>query len=142
MASTAAEQLFLELINSARLDPMGDAARYITAYTGAASDPDVPISSDPNIQEALDPFVSPTEGGFGVDGETLFELFSALTPAAPLAWNQNLAIAARDHTDLMIEEDEQEHQFPGEQDLVGRVLASSYVEDDDDLVALGENIFA
>jgi hypothetical protein len=43
---TNEEQFYLELINDARLDPMGDAAKYLTSYSPLTS-------SDPDIQKAL-----------------------------------------------------------------------------------------
>ena len=78
MPSTASEQLFLELINSARLDPLGNAALYINDYAPL-------LSSDSAIQSALN--------YFGVSGNVLLQQFSALVPVQPLAFNDALAAA-------------------------------------------------
>ncbi|HEV8680816.1 MAG TPA: Hint domain-containing protein [Stellaceae bacterium] len=117
------EQLLLQLINDARLDPLGNAARYIVTYSPLTS-------SDPDIQSALD--------FFGVDGALLLSQFSALTPTHPLAWNESLAIASRQHDDTMIAADTQSHQLPGEPSFDQRDAAAGYTN----FSSLGENIFA
>src|SRR5687767_8688892 len=123
MASSNTEQLFLELINSARLDPLGDAARYITSYSTLLSDHEL-------IDEALhfDFPAGPGLPGDGVtvDGEELLAQFTALTPVQPLAWNENLRIAAREHSQEMIDHGEQSHQLPGEGTLFERTTAAGY----------------
>ena len=87
MPATASEQLFLELINSARLDPLGNAARYISDYA--------PLTSgNSDIQSALN--------YFGVNGSLLLQQFSALVPVQPLAFNDALAAAARAHNVAML----------------------------------------
>ena len=67
--SNANEQMFLELINSARLDPLGDTARYISSYGTQAH------SSVGNIESALD--------FFNVSGTKLLKQLTALNPAQP-----------------------------------------------------------
>lgn len=99
MAATGEEQYLLELINEARLDPLGDAARYIASY-----DPLTAKQSD--IQGAID--------FFGVSGPALLAAYQALTPVQPLAWNDSLATASRQHDQAMIAADTQSHQLPGE----------------------------
>jgi uncharacterized protein YkwD len=120
---TNEEQYYLELVNDARLDPMGDAARYITSYAPLTS-------SDPDIQTALN--------YFGVSGTALEAGFSSLTPVAPVAWNASLATAARNHTALMIADDAQSHQLPGEAVFSTRDQNAGYTG----WTALGENIYA
>jgi uncharacterized protein YkwD len=120
---TNLEQLYLELINDARLDPIGNAARYITSYSPLTS-------SDPHIQSAL--------SFFGVNGAALQSAFAALTPVQPLAWNDALGTAARAHTDLMIANDDQSHQLPGEASLGTRITAAGY----SGWSGIAENIYA
>jgi hypothetical protein len=119
----AQEQFLLELINETRLNPLGNAARYISSYS--------PLhSSDSNIQSAFD--------YFGVNGSTLLSAFSALTPTQPLAWNSALSDAAAQHNNAMISADEQSHQVNGELGLASRIVAAGY----NNWNLLGENIFA
>lgn len=99
MAASAQEQYLLELTNEARLDPLGDAARYIASY-----DPLTARQAD--IQNAVD--------FFGVSGPALLAAYQALKPAQPLAWNDSLATASRQHDQAMIAADTQSHQLPGE----------------------------
>ena len=122
MPSTASEQLFLELVNSARLDPLGNAALYISDYAPL-------ISSDSSIQSALN--------YFGVSGSLLLQQFSALVPAQPLAFNDALAAAARNHNLAMIDADTQSHQLPGEASFGARLQAQGY-----SYSSAGENVFA
>ncbi|HVV94141.1 MAG TPA: CAP domain-containing protein [Hyphomicrobiales bacterium] len=123
MAATADEQLLLELIDDARLNLLGDAARYIASYS--------PLKSkDPQIQNDLT--------YFKVDGALLHQQFAALKPVQPLAWNDDLAAAARGHDRAMIAADDQEHQVTGEPDPVTRDENAGYTGWTD----LGENIFA
>ena len=101
MAASDLEQLLFEYINDARLDPLGDAARYIASYS--------PLQSpQSDIQSAL--------SYFGVDGSVLLAQYGALTPTQPLAWNDSLAAAARTHNQAMITANDQQHQLPGEPD--------------------------
>jgi uncharacterized protein YkwD len=120
---TAEEQLYIELINETRLDPMGNAARYISSYAPL-------ISTDPAIQSALD--------YFEVNGAALQAAYAALIPVGPLAWNENLGAAAQFHSSAMIAADQQEHQLPGGPDLVARIEAAGYANWSN----LGENIYA
>ena len=122
-APTAEEQLLLEHINAARLDPLGDAARYISSYAATAT------SADADINSAL--------RFFGVSGPALLAAYSALTPVKPLAWNDALSNAAQGHDAAMIAADSQTHQAPGEADLGARFTAAGYA-----FTRGGENIFA
>src|SRR5258707_13287559 len=96
---TNLEQLLIEYINDARINPLGDAARFIASYSPLKS-------NDPDVQTALT--------FFKVDGSALLSQLSALTPVQPLAWNESLGIASRQHSDAMIAADMQSHQLPGE----------------------------
>lgn len=122
MPTTAAEQYLLELVNDARLDPLGNAARYITSYNPLTS-------SASNIQSALN--------FFNVSGSALQSQYAALTPVQPLAYNDQLEAAARGHNNAMIAADSQSHQTPGEADLGGRLTAQGYA-----FTRAGENIYA
>ncbi|MCE2950386.1 MAG: CAP domain-containing protein, partial [Betaproteobacteria bacterium] len=122
MPSTDLEQALLELVNATRLDPLGDAARYISSYT--------PLTSpDPDIQSALN--------FFQVSGSLLLQQYGALTPARPLAWNEQLAVAARLHNAAMIAADEQSHQVAGEPSLGTRLTNQGY-----NFTAAAENVYA
>ena len=120
---SAREQLMLELINRARLNPQADFNAYLTSYNP-------PNSSDPDIRSALT--------FFRVNGPVLLAQINALTPVAPVAWNSALADAATAHSQLMINNDQQGHQFPGEADLGVRTTAAGYSR----FSSLGENVFA
>jgi len=121
--ATALEQYNLELINETRLDPMGNAARYISSY-------DPLTAKFSNIQSALN--------FFGVDAGDLLAGFEALVPTAPVAWNDNLALAARTHNGEMIAADEQSHRLPGEAGLGDRITAAGYTG----WTTVAENVFA
>ena len=122
MAATANEQYLLELINDARMDPLGDAARYVSSYA--------PLTSQKaNIQSAF--------GFFGVSGPQLLAAYQALVPVAPLAWNDALSVAAHGHNQAMIAADQQSHQLPGEAGLGQRLSNAGY-----QYTTGGENIYA
>jgi hypothetical protein len=119
---TDLEQLLLEYVNAARLNPLGDAAHYVNGYT--------PLTSpDPGVQSAIN--------FFGVSGPAFFAQMSALTPTQPLAWNDAIAAASRAHSQAMINADSQSHQLPGEPGFGDRVTNAGY-----NFSSLGENIFA
>jgi VCBS repeat-containing protein len=120
---TAEEQLYVELINETRLNPLAAAARYISSFSPLAS-------SDPDIQLALN--------FFGVDGTALQTALAALAPVGPVAWNEQLGAAASGHNAAIISADEQSHQLPGELDLGGRATAAGYAGWSN----LGENVYA
>lgn len=117
------EQYYLELVNDARLDPLGNAARYITSYNPLKS-------SNSDIQSALN--------YFKVTGQALLDAYKALVPVAPVAWNDQLATAARTHNDVMISTDSQTHQAPGEPGLGDRITAAGY----SGWLSAGENVYA
>ncbi len=118
---SAAEQEMLEWINHMRTDPQAALADMVDSTT--------PLhSSDVNIQSAL--------SYFHVSAAVLTQEWSQLTPQAPLAWSPALADAARAHSNLMIANNDQDHQFPGEAGLLDRVVGYSNPE------RLNENIYA
>lgn len=120
-APTDQEQLLLELINEARLNPLKSASRLITSYGPLTS-------SDRDIQAALT--------SYGVSGADLQRAFSGLMPTNPLAWNDALGTAAERHSAAMIASDTQSHQVPGEGDLLSRLQAAGYTPR-----AAGENVY-
>ena len=120
---TDLEQLELEYVNDARLDPLGDAARYILSYS--------PLQSQNSAIDSALRF-------FKVDGNLLLSQFSALVPTQPVAWNDSLAAAARQHNSAMIAADSQEHVLSGELGLAARIEAAGYIGG----TIFGENIFA
>ena len=121
-APTNDEQFFLELVNEARLDPLGSAARFISSYAPVTS-------SNDDIRSALN--------FFGVSGAALQTAFVALAPVGALAWNNALGAAADKHNAAMIASDQQSHQLPGEADLGTRLGAEGY-----SWSTAGENVFA
>jgi len=114
---TADEQQALELINRMRQNP-------------AAELPLLENSADPGVQSAL--------SFFNVNLTTLAQQWATLTPAPPLDWNDDLAAAAVAHDRLMLQDNTQSHQLPGEADLPTRVTAAGYANYSD----LEESVFA
>jgi hypothetical protein len=115
---SAFEQLTLELINQARLNPHGEFSRWVT--NGPA-----------NVKSALD--------FFNVDLVVLKQQLNKLKQVAPVAWNLNLGDSAQAHTDLMLQQDKQEHFLPGEGVEFGdRFVKAGYTG----FTLVAENIFA
>ena len=119
---TAEEQFLLELINEARLNPLANAARYISSYSPLTS-------SDGDIQTALT--------YFGVSGTALQSAYAALTAVNPVAWNSALNEAAATHSQAMIAAGVQSHQVAGEEALGPRIANAGYSYN-----TAGENIYA
>ena len=119
---SAIEQLTLEFINQARLDPRGEFGRIILGTNPL-------VTPDPDVTSALN--------FFNVDIDELRAQLQQLDSAPPLAWNSQLNNAATAHSQLMIDFDDQEHQLPGEPGLGARVTAAGY-----NWSTVGENIFA
>lgn len=117
MPTTAREQYLLELVNDARLDPVGDMDRYLGAAAGQ------------DIKAALD--------FFHVDLNAYAAAVRALGPAKPLAASEKLRAAALGHDQVLIATDSQTHQAPGEADLLGRLTAQGYA-----LTFGGENVYS
>jgi uncharacterized protein YkwD len=111
------EQLTLELINQARLNPHGEFDRWVT-------------NAPANVQNALN--------FFNVDLNLLKQQFDALVAVAPVAWNLNLGDSAQTHTDLMASFDQQSHFLPGEPDIGQRMINAGYANG----TQFWENIFA
>jgi Ca2+-binding RTX toxin-like protein len=117
------EQLFLEYINEARLDPLANAARYITSYGPQLT------SSNSSIQNAIN--------YFNVSGTALQAAYNALVAVGPVAWNEALSTAAEGHNAAMIAAQQQTHQAPGEPGLGTRLTNAGY-----NYQAAAENVFA
>ena len=122
MPSNAEEQYLLELINDARLDPTGDARRYIASFDPFGS-------KDKDVDQALK--------YFDVDGGAFLQALGQFPQAQPIAFNDSLTNAALAHDARMIADDSQEHQLPGENDVGSRIRAAGY-----DYRTWGENIYA
>lgn len=120
---TAFEQEMLEYINRARLDPQGEFDALIV---------------DAATRTAVDPQITSALRYFDVDLALFQQQLAGLDPAAPLAWNTELAVAAEGHSLDMIAADTQAHQLPGGPDLGTRVEAAGY----DGWSRIAENIFA
>ena len=116
------EQLFLEYINETRLDPLANAARYITSYSPLTS-------SNGSIQSAIN--------FFQVSGTALQAAYNALVAVGPVAWNEALSTAAEGHNAAMIAAQLQTHQAPGEASLGTRLTNAGYT-----FQSAGENVFA
>ncbi len=120
---TAREQLMLEYTNRMRLDPQPELWEMVDQLD--------PIHSpNPDIDNALQ--------FFNVDGNLLYQQWQQLSPAPPLAWHESLIRAARNHSQAMIDADDQQHQLPNEPGLVDRVEGEGYVSWN----RLAENIYA
>ena len=120
---SAFEQEMLELINRARLNPAGEFDAIIkNAATG----------------EAFSAEVTNAIRFFNVDLALFKTQMAAFAPVAPLAWSDALDNAATTHSNLMIQNDSQSHQLPGEAGLLDRIQAAGY----NGLSAVAENVFA
>jgi uncharacterized protein YkwD len=111
------EQQTLELINRMRQNP-------------AAELPLLENSTDPAVQEAFK--------FFNVNLTELATEWATLTAAPPLAWNADLATSALGHDELMLSDNTQSHQLPGEPDLADRATAAGYTN----YSTLRESVFA
>ena len=126
---TAFEQMMLEYINRARLDPQGEFdALILDAANGTAV--------QDNVTNAV--------GYFGVDLALFESQLAAFEGVAPLAWNGALADASAAHSQAMIDyaranpdRNAQQHQLPGEDTVGTRITDAGY-----DWSAYRENIFA
>lgn len=119
---SADEQYELELINDARLDPTGNAYRYITGF-------DPIVGTEKLIDQAIQ--------YFHVDGAAFLQALSAFPASQPLAFSDQLEASALAHDGAMIAANEQQHQLPGERDPSGRAQDAGY-----DSAYVGENIYA
>jgi len=112
---TVQEQEMLELINRMRLNPVGELDLLIN-------------SADADVNFALD--------YFNVDLDVLQTQWANLKPVQPLAWSDQLQEAAQNHNQLMIQEDTQSHQLPGELNLSQRIGKTGY-----HWSTVGENVY-
>lgn len=114
---SAQEQYLLELINRFRLNP--------------AEEYDLLVNSgDADVESALN--------FFGVDFSVLASQWASLSAAQPLAWSEQLGSSALTHNQLMIANDQQSHNLPGEPSLIDRINNAG----SDSYNAAAENIFA
>ncbi len=120
---TNAEQETLELINRLRTNPQGELNRLFSSLS--------PLTGrDANVDVAV--------RFFGTNAGILESQFASLVAVPPLAWNAELAAAAETHNNLVVQNQQQEHRFPGEADLLERTIAAGYANPQ----LVGENIFA
>ncbi|HTN74377.1 MAG TPA: Ig-like domain-containing protein [Pirellulaceae bacterium] len=116
------EQELLLLANRLRADPQQEFDQLISSIT--------PLhSSDPDVDYALQ--------AIGVNGTLLRSQWNSLTPAPPLAWNEQLYDAAHAHNNAMIAARTQSHQLPGEAGLGDRISSAGYSSWN----AIAENIY-
>jgi len=121
---TGLEQEMLEHVNRMRMDPQGELDVLFTSL-------DPLISPDPDVTNAINYFGDPTPAEIAQD-------WPLLVPAAPLAWNESLYNSATDHSELIIQFDEQSHQLPGEPSLSQRITDAGYTN----WSIVAENVFA
>lgn len=114
---TAIEQEMLELLNRFRINPAKELSILLN-------------STDPDVNSAL--------SYFNVNRTELANQWATLVPAQPLAWSGSLNDAATNHNKLMISNDQQSHQLPGEASLGTRFTNAGYTG----WTSAGENIYA
>lgn len=129
---SAEEQLWLEMINRFRADPVAELDILANYTTPGGLVFDDPSSDDPDIASALN--------AFSVNAQILRNQFDALTPAPPLAWSLSLNDSASYYSGVMIAEDEQSHTLDG-RGLINRITTQS-TYDFTGGGAAAENIFA
>lgn len=120
---TSDEQLFLELMNRARLDPSGEGDRIFADY------------GDKDVKGAVNYFLAQRPGVEFTRAENR-DAYRGYTPQPPFAFNAAMIAAARAHTAAMLAADEQSHQLPGEGDLGDRLRDAGY-----DPVSFSESVF-
>ena len=128
---TAEEQLSLELINRARMNPAAEGE--ILAQEAGAS----PSSGESRVAETIVSAYSDVDS-FNTKLNTMKSEMAALAPVPPLAFNANLISAARLHNQNMLASNEQTHYSSGSsKNYQQRMDASGYIWSES-----GENIFA
>jgi hypothetical protein len=95
-----------------------------------------PAAELPLLLHSNDPVVNSDLAAYHVNEQILAQQWATLTPAPPLAWNDNLAASALAHTELMKTLHQLSHQLPGEPDVGQRALAAGYGSS-----SVGENIY-
>ncbi len=124
------EQEMMEHLNRMRMDPAGELdVLFLSTDEG-----------DPNYFVSRDADVNLATGYFGTDPAVLFSQWESLVAAPPLAWSSALYDAATAHNGLMISNNTQSHQLPGESPLLERVVDAGYNWFGS--VSVGENVFA
>ncbi len=111
-----AEQYIMTLTNEMRVNPQAQLPLLLN-------------SGDSNITTALN--------YYQVNQTLLQQQWAALTPTAPLAWNSILYGTATAHNQLMLADNTQSHQLPGEANLGTRVSNAGY-----DWNNVAENVYA
>jgi Ca2+-binding RTX toxin-like protein len=114
---TAKDQEMLELVNRMRQNPAGELDLLLN-------------SSDPKINQALN--------FFQVNRDVLRQQWQQLRPTAPVAWSNELDQAASTHNQLMIANDLQSHNLPGEVGLIQRNVDAGYTGGN----RFAENVYA
>jgi RTX calcium-binding nonapeptide repeat (4 copies)/Cysteine-rich secretory protein family len=114
---TAKDQEMLELVNRMRQNPAGELDLLLN-------------SADPKINQALN--------FFQVNREVLRQQWQQLQPTAPVAWSNELDQAASTHNQLMIANDLQSHNLPGEVGLIQRNVNAGYTGGN----RFAENVYA
>src|SRR6185295_4545267 len=135
---TGEEQELLELMNRARIDPVGEGDRIFRDYDSA------------RVKQAADYWLKQRPGVEYTRAENR-DAFHGYPAQPPFAFNAKLIDAARGHSALMKQYDQQSHQIedanhdplkgpsglPVEADLRGRVVAAGYSG-----TFLAESVFA
>ncbi len=129
---TAREQEMLEMVNRFRAHPREELDVLANLTSGPSATWLSPRSDDANVDLAL--------SFFNTNSSVLRSQFDALLPVPPLAWNTNLQVSASNHNHLMIANDLQSHNLPGEPDLINRMTNAGYQFAGGGFA--GENIFA
>ena len=125
---TAEQQFWLELINRARLDPVGELDRLLNFSAPGVWD--TIKSEDPAVQFALD--------FYGTDAAVLANQWAGITSAPAVAWSGSLVTSASTYSNLMVQADAQSHTLDG-LTLQDRILAGGYSSQ---FLELGESLFA
>ncbi|MCJ8281015.1 MAG: CAP domain-containing protein [Rivularia sp. ALOHA_DT_140] len=111
---SAKEQYMLELINRMRMNPDAEYDLLVN-------------STNEDIQTGLSI----------VDLDVLKSQWNQLKPVQPLAWSNQLHLSAVNHTQLMIDNNAQKHNFPGEPSISERIANTGY-----EATTQTENIYA
>lgn len=121
---SALEQEMLEHLNRMRMAPQAELDILFTDVESATA-------RDPDARLAMTVYQDPSP-------EEIAEDWARLSSVPPLAWNESLFDAAFDHTNLMVQYDDQSHLLPGELSVPQRLAAAGYPAGS----AVGENVFA
>lgn len=120
---TNEEQLLLELMNRARLDPQAEADRVFDDY------------DDSNVEFNVDHFLAERPGVEFTRGENR-AAFRSYAAQPPFSFDAGLIVAARKHSEFGRQKDAQDHIYPGELNLRPRIEAEGYSGS-----FLGESVF-